>query len=40
MHTSHQDVLDQLKAGKLTEEIKNTLESVAADLSAKYVIED
>ena len=33
MHQKHQDVLDALAAGKLTDEIKNTLETVAADLS-------
>ena len=36
LHAKHQDVLDALAAGKLTEEIKSTLESVAADLSSKY----
>ena len=36
MHQKHQDVLDALAAGKLTDEIKNTLEKVAADLSNKY----
>jgi len=36
MHQKHQDVLDALAAGKLTDEIKNTLEKVAADLSTKY----
>ena len=38
MHQKHQDVLDLLSAGKLTNEIKNTLEKVAADLSKKYAI--
>ena len=37
MHQKHQDVLDALAAGKLTDEIKNTLETVASDLSKKYV---
>ena len=36
MHQKHQNVLDALAAGKLTDEIKNTLETVAADLSKKY----
>ena len=36
MHQKHQDVLDALAAGTLTDEIKNTLETVAADLSKKY----
>ena len=38
MHQKHQDVLDALAAGKLTDEIKNTLETVAADLSKKYAL--
>ena len=33
--TNFQNVLDDLAAGKLTDEIKSTLESVAADLSSK-----
>ena len=33
---NHRDVLDQLRAGKLTDEIKSTLETVAAELSSKY----
>lgn len=33
---NHRDVLDQLRDGKLTDEIKSTLESVAAELTAKY----
>ena len=37
LHSKHQDTLDALAAGKLTDEIKSTLESVAADLSSKYV---
>ena len=36
LHAKHQDVLDALAAGKLTDEIKSTLETVAADLSQKY----
>ena len=36
LHSKHQDTLDALAAGKLTDEIKSTLESVAADLSSKY----
>jgi len=36
MRSKHRDVLDGLKAGKLTDEIENTLRSVAADLTAKY----
>ena len=38
MHQKHQDVLDALAAGKLTDEIKNTLETLAADLSKKYAV--
>jgi F-type H+-transporting ATPase subunit alpha len=36
MDAKHRDVLDTLKAGKLTDEVTETLEKVAADLSAKY----
>lgn len=32
----HRDVLDQLRAGKITDEITGTLEKVAAELTAKY----
>ncbi len=36
LDAKHRDVLDQLKAGKLTDEVTSTLESVAADLAGKY----
>tara|TARA_B110000444_G_scaffold181342_1_gene170160 strand:+ start:1 stop:1197 length:1197 start_codon:yes stop_codon:yes gene_type:complete len=36
LHAKHQNILDALSAGKLTEEIKSTIETVAADLSEKY----
>ncbi len=36
MHQKHQNVLDDLAAGKLTEEITSTLKSVASDLTKKY----
>ncbi len=36
LRNAHQGVLDQLRAGKLTDEITSTIESVAADLAAKY----
>ncbi|MCB0760097.1 MAG: F0F1 ATP synthase subunit alpha [Flavobacteriales bacterium] len=36
MRANHADVLADLKAGKLTDEITGTLEKVCADLSAKY----
>ena len=36
LHQKHQDVLDQLGAGKLTDQIKDTLKAVTADLSKKY----
>jgi len=36
MRATHSDVLDLLRAGKLTDEVTNTLEKVAADLSSKY----
>ena len=36
LNAKHRDVLDQLKAGKLTDEVIDVLSSVAKDLSAKY----
>ncbi len=36
MHQKHQNILDDLAAGKLTDETTSTLEKVAADLSKKY----
>ncbi|HBR53351.1 MAG TPA: F0F1 ATP synthase subunit alpha [Flavobacteriaceae bacterium] len=36
LNAKHRDVLDTLKAGKLTDEVTDTLTAVAADLSAKY----
>jgi len=36
MDNKHRDVLDLLKAGKLTDEIKETIEKVAKELAAKY----
>jgi F-type H+-transporting ATPase subunit alpha len=36
MESRHKNILDELKAGKLTDEATSTLESVAKDLSAKY----
>ncbi len=36
LHSKHQDTLDSLAAGKLTDEIKLIIEKVAADLSQKY----
>ena len=36
LHVKHQNILDALSAGKLTDEIKSTIETVAADLSQKY----
>ena len=36
LHDKHQDILDELAAGKLTDEIKNILQKVSADLSSKY----
>ncbi len=37
MHAKHQNILDDLALGKLSEEITSVLEKVAADLSTKYV---
>ncbi|MFT5861368.1 MAG: F-type H+-transporting ATPase subunit alpha [Flavobacteriales bacterium] len=36
LNAKHRDVLDTLKAGKLTDEVTDTLAAVAKDLSAKY----
>jgi F-type H+/Na+-transporting ATPase subunit alpha len=36
METRHKNVLDELKAGKLTDEATSTIEKVAKDLSGKY----
>ena len=36
LHSKHQDILNDLAAGKLTDDITNTLEKVAAELSSKY----
>ena len=36
LHQKHQKTLDDLAKGKLTDEIKSTIEKVAADLSQKY----
>ena len=36
LNAKHRDVLDTLKAGKLTDEVIDTLTSVAKDLSAKF----
>ena len=36
LNAKHREALDTLKAGKLTDEVIDTLTSVAADLSAKY----
>ena len=36
LHSKHQNVLDDLASGKLTDEITSTLSTVAAELSKKY----
>jgi F-type H+-transporting ATPase subunit alpha len=36
LHSKHQDILDDLAAGKLTDEITSKLTEVAAELSSKY----
>ncbi|MDA0277803.1 MAG: F0F1 ATP synthase subunit alpha [Bacteroidetes bacterium] len=36
LNAKHRDVLDQLKAGKLTDEVTDTLAAVCVELSAKY----
>ena len=37
LHQKHQNILDDLAEGKLTDDIKSIIEKVAADLSKKYV---
>ncbi len=37
METQHQDVLNELKAGKMTDEIIHILEKVGSDMAKKYV---
>ena len=36
LDAKHRDVLDTLKAGKLTDEVKETIEKVAKEMAAKY----
>ena len=36
IHQKHQNILDDLAAGKLSDEITSTLEKIAADLTKKY----
>jgi F-type H+-transporting ATPase subunit alpha len=36
LNAKHRDVLDALKAGKLTDEVTDTLTAVAKDLSGRY----
>ena len=36
LHSKHQNVLDDLASGKLTDKITSTLSTVAAELSKKY----
>ena len=36
LNTSHRKVLDEIKAGKLTDEVINTLENVAKELSVQF----
>ena len=36
LNAKHRDILDTLKAGKLTDEVTDTLEKVAKEVSAKY----
>jgi len=38
LHNKHQDVLDALAAGKLSDDITDTLRAVCADLSKKYAV--
>ena len=36
LNAKHRGILDTLKAGKLTDEVTDTLTTVAKELSAKY----
>ncbi|MCB0437028.1 MAG: F0F1 ATP synthase subunit alpha, partial [Mangrovimonas sp.] len=36
LNAKHRNVLDDLKAGKLTDEVTDTLTAVAKDLASKY----
>jgi F-type H+-transporting ATPase subunit alpha len=36
LNAKYRDVLDQLKAGKLTDEITDALKSAAKEISSKY----
>jgi len=36
LNTKHRDVMDTLKAGKLTDEVTDTLAAVAKEISEKY----
>jgi F-type H+-transporting ATPase subunit alpha len=36
LNNKHRNILDALKAGKLTDEITDVLEAVAKEVSAKY----
>jgi F-type H+-transporting ATPase subunit alpha len=36
MNNKHKDVMDQLAAGKYTDELTDVLEKVAVELAAKY----
>ncbi|MEC8853453.1 MAG: F0F1 ATP synthase subunit alpha, partial [Bacteroidota bacterium] len=36
MHQKHQNVLDDLAIGKLTQEVTSTIEKVTVDISKKY----
>ena len=36
LHQKHQNILDDLAAGKLNDNITNTLESVVKELTPKY----
>jgi F-type H+-transporting ATPase subunit alpha len=37
LNAKHRGILDTLKAGKLTDEVTDTLTSVCKELSAKYI---
>ena len=37
LHVKHQHILDDLAAGKLTDEITSVLESAVSEVSSKYI---
>ncbi|MFW6246107.1 MAG: F0F1 ATP synthase subunit alpha, partial [Tangfeifania sp.] len=40
MEMDHRDVLDELREGKLTEEIEQTIQKVAAAIAGKFLVKE